>query len=211
MSHQQNWAAYFYPEPYQHVMRNIPGIKDPAALSLFEHRIITRRGYELTKNPELIARTFDAEHLKAIHRYLFQDVYDWAGEYRTVDMSKGVSAFASVQDGPLSIDRYLDYVFATSRATDWASLNHQEFVEVAAAIFAHLNQAHPFREGNGRATRIFMDHLAARSNFRFDYARAGRRGWHQSSMFSGPDRGYFEVHPEELHQLFSIITVPRDS
>ena len=134
MSHQQNWAAYFYPEPYQHVMRNKPGIKDPTALSLYEHRIITRRGYELTKNPELIARTFDAEHLKAIHRYLFQDVYDWAGEYRTVDMSKGVSAFASVQDGHLSIDRYLDYVFATSRATDWASLNHQEFVEVAAAI-----------------------------------------------------------------------------
>ena len=190
MSHQQNWAAYFYPEPYQHVMRNKPGIKDPAALSLYEHRIITRRGYELTKNPELIAHTFDAEHLKAIHRYLFQDVYDWAGEYRTVDMSKGVSAFASVQDGPLSIDRYLDYVFATSRATDWAS---------------------PFREGNGRATRIFMDHVAARSNFRFDYARAGRRGWNQSSMFSGPDRGYFEVHPEELHQLFSIITVPRDA
>ena len=67
MSQKQNWAAYFYPEPYQHVMRNIPGIKDPAALSLFEHRIITRRGYELTKNPKLIARTFDAEHLKAIH------------------------------------------------------------------------------------------------------------------------------------------------
>ena len=128
-----------------------------------------------------------------------------------MDMSKGVSAFASVQRGPLSIDRYLDYVFATSRATDWASLNHQEFVEVAAAIFAHLNQAHPFREGNGRATRIFMDHLAARSNFRFDYARAGRRGWNQSSMFSGPDRGYFEVHPEELHQLFGIITVPCDA
>lgn len=211
MSQQQNWAAYFYPEPHQHVMRNKPGIKDPAALSLYEHRIITRRGYELTKNPELIAHTFDAEHLKAIHRYLFQDVYDWAGEYRTVDMSKGVSAFASVQDGPLSIERYLDYVFATSRATDWASLNHQEFVEVVAAIFAHLNHAHPFREGNGRATRIFMDHVAVRSNFRFDYARAGRRGWNQSSMFSGPDRGYFEVHPEELHQLFGIITVPRDS
>ena len=64
-----------------------------------------------------------------------------------MNMSKGVSAFASVQDGPLSIDRYLDYVFATSRATDWASLNQQEFVEVAAAIFAHLNHAHPFREG----------------------------------------------------------------
>ena len=170
MSHQQNWAAYFYPEPHQHVMRNKPGIKDPAVLSLYEHRIVTRRGYELTKNPELIAHTFDAEHLKAIHRYLFQDVYDWAGEYRTVNMSKGVSAFASVQGGPLSIDRYLDYVFTTSRATDWASLNHQEFVEVAAAIFAHLNQSHPFREGNGRATRIFMDHVAARSNFRFDYA-----------------------------------------
>ncbi len=91
-----------------------------------------------------------------------------------MDMSKGVSAFASVQRG-LSIDRYLDYVFATSRATDWASLNHQEFVEVAAAIFAHLNQAHPFREGNYRATRIFMDHVAARSNFRFDYARATPR------------------------------------
>lgn len=41
MSQQQNWAAYFYPEPYQHVMRNKPGIKDPAALSLYEHRIIT--------------------------------------------------------------------------------------------------------------------------------------------------------------------------
>lgn len=79
MSHQQNWVAYFYPEPHQYVMRNKPGIKDPAALSLYEHRIVTRRGYELTKNPELIAHTFDAEHFKAIHRYLFQDVYDWAG------------------------------------------------------------------------------------------------------------------------------------
>ena len=209
MSQQQNWAAYFYSEPYQHVMRNIPGIKDPAALSLYEHRVITRRGYELAKNPELIQHTFDVEHLNAIHRYLFQGVYDWAGEWRTVNMAKGPSGFANVAGGDLGIDRYLEDAFEKVRSTIWESLNHREFVEAAAAVFAHLNQAHPFREGNGRTSRIFMDHVALLSGFRFDYARAGRRGWNQCSMFSGPDRGYYAVHPEELYELFSLVTVPR--
>ena len=187
------------------------GIRDPQALEQYEYRETRKRGEQLKADPSLIEHTYDADHVRAIHRYLFQDVYEWAGDYRTQNMFKGgrFVPFASVNGG--EIDRYLNTTHHIVTTTDWAQLGRDEFSHAAAAVFANLNQAHPFREGNGRATRIFMDHVAARSNFRFDYARAGRRGWNQSSMFSGPDRGYFEVHPEELHQLFGIITVPCDA
>ena len=53
-------------------------------------------------------RTFDAEHLRAIHRYLFQDVFEWAGHYRSMNMSKNMSSFADVHSG--EVDQYLDDV-----------------------------------------------------------------------------------------------------
>ena len=82
MSNQSEWDSYFFPPPHNDVMRNIPGIDNAIALSLFEYNSTAFFAKKLKRDPGLIAHTYDAEHLKAIHGYLFQEVYDWAGEYR---------------------------------------------------------------------------------------------------------------------------------
>lgn len=69
-----------------------------------------------------------------------------------------MSDFADVESG--EIDRYLNDVHRLVEATDWSELDRRAFGERAATVFAYLNQAHPFREGNGRTSKIFMEHVA---------------------------------------------------
>lgn len=209
MSGQDAWAAYFFPPPDDQVMRNIPGIRNEGELREFEYSMTSARQRMLEENPSLVAHTFDAAHLKGIHKYLFQDVYDWAGEYRTVNMSKMYSVFADVNNK--EVDRYLAEASQKVRSTDWEKLNRVEFVKAASEVFANLNQAHPFREGNGRTSKIFMEHVAALSNFELDYDCVSKEIWNQQSMFSGPDFGHFQVRPEEMYPVFNAIAVPRET
>lgn len=205
----KEWEAYFFPSPHNEVMRNIPEITDPGVLALFEYNSTEYWGNQLKENPQLIPHTYDAEHLKAIHSYLFQDVYDWAGEYRTVNMDKDMTTFADAKNG--GIDHFLNEATLKIQATEWGNLNRREFAEAASEVFANLNYAHCFREGNGRTNRIFMDHVAEMSNFQLDYDRVSTEIWNQRSMFSGPDRGSTELHPEELYQMFEAIATPRET
>lgn len=209
MSGQADWDSYFFPPPHNDVMRNIPGIDNSDVLRMFEYNSTGYFEKKLKKDPGLIAHTYDAEHLKAIHGYLFQEVYDWAGEYRTVNMSKNMTHFADAKNG--GIDHYLNEATRKIQATEWGSLNRREFAEAASEVFANLNYAHCFREGNGRTNRIFMQHVAEMSNFQLDYSRVSTEFWNQRSMFSGPDRGSTELHPEELHQMFEAIATPRET
>ena len=107
------WESYFYPETYnpatgQGTLRNLYGERDAVALSLLEYAYTLSRASNLTYGIADVERTFDAEHLRAIHRYLFQDVFEWAGQYRSVNMSKNISSFADVHSG--EVDQYLDDV-----------------------------------------------------------------------------------------------------
>jgi len=81
---------YVYPET--NVLRNLRDIRDAGQLSRFEAIATTRRAIELEHEP--IRGEFDGRHLQAIHRYLFQDVFEWAGRFRTVDISKSGDPFA---------------------------------------------------------------------------------------------------------------------
>lgn len=209
MSNQSEWDSYFFPPPHNDVMRNIPGIDNAIALSLFEYNSTAFFAKKLRRDPGLIAHTYDAEHLKAIHGYLFQEVYDWAGEYRTVNMGKNMTVFADAKNG--GIDHYLNQATRKIQVTEWGSLNRREFAEAASEVFANLNYAHCFREGNGRTNKIFMQHVAEMSNFQLDYGRVSKEVWNQRSMFSGPDRGSTELHPEELYQVFEAIATPRET
>jgi cell filamentation protein len=76
-----------YVAPETGVLRNIAGLGDSALLEEYEGEMSIMRQIELLEAP--LPASFDFAHLKAIHRYLFQDVYAWAGEPRTVDMAKG--------------------------------------------------------------------------------------------------------------------------
>lgn len=201
------WESYFYPPPDAGTLRNLFDERDPAVLQEREQAESSARYAEAMLGGVKIERTFDAEHLASIHRHLFGDVYEWAGKHRTVPLYKTTPrAFADVTE----IKRYLDDVHRSVRSTPWHALDRREFVEQTAIIFAHVNQAHPFREGNGRTSKLFMVHVAELSAFAFDYTRVTDEVWNNASMYSAPDLNAYEPYPDMLVPVFHAITVNRE-
>jgi cell filamentation protein len=209
----RSWAEYFYPETYDAVtmsgtLRNKLDERDPAVLASKEYSRTTARQRQLMSGEVQLPRTFDADHVRAIHRHLFQDVYDWAGEYRTVTIYKGTPVgFADVSSG--AVDRYLTDVHRLIKAAPWLDLDRDGFGEQAATVFAYLNQAHPFREGNGRTSKVFMEHVAELSSFMLEYDRVDPDMWNEASKWSGPDLFAYEPYPAELVPIFQQMAVHR--
>ncbi|MDR0958922.1 MAG: Fic family protein [Propionibacteriaceae bacterium] len=208
-----SWESYFYPPPHNATMRNVEGYTNPRALRMFEFGAATSRHVWLALDPTVVSHshTFDAAYLRGIHRFLFQDVYPWAGEYRTLNMVKAGSTrgFADVEIG--EVDDQLDEMSLIIHSTAWACLDRFEFATAAAAVFTHLNYAHPFREGNGRASKVFMDHVADMSRFMLDFSRINPWLWNGASALGCPEIGSYEVDPTVLEPVFREATVFRSS
>lgn len=209
MAHRfDTWESYFYPVPDDRTLRNLFDERDPDVLARLESVEAAERQRELMAGEVAITRPYDADHLRTIHQHLFQDVYPWAGEYRTVEIAKGVGrSFAEAKTG--EIDRYLSDVKHLVDETEWPGLDREAFAERAAAVFAYLNQAHPFREGNGRTAKVFMEQVAEQSRFTFDYGRVSPHVWNQASMLSRPDLFAYEPQPASLVPVFAHITIER--
>lgn len=147
------WEAYFYPGT--EVLRNRRGLRDADELADFERHATAVRLAELAA-VELPGR-YDLAHLRAFHGHLFQDVYDWAGELRTVELAKDASPFCRREH----IESYSHGVFARLASEQrLQGLDHKAFVERLAHYLGEVNAIHPFREGNGRAQRAFFSQLA---------------------------------------------------
>ncbi len=208
-----SWEFCFYPETYdprtgQGVMRNLREWRSAEALSSYEYRMTGARQRQLLARPDLVSHTFDADHVRAIHQHLFQDVYEWAGQFRGVNMAKGSGrGFGDVKTG--EIDRYLSDVHRLVESTAWERLDREQFGERTATVFAYLNQAHPFREGNGRTSKVLMEHVAARSRFALDFDRVSPLEWNQASEFTRPDLLAYDPVPDSLVPVFRHIAVER--
>lgn len=127
-------------------LENKLGLTSSADLAREEERISKKKAVELFETgllDTLPAGKFVT--LQAIHKYLFEDVYDFAGEIRTVNMAKGNFRFAPLM--------YLQA--ALENIDKMPQSNFDEIVEK----YVEMNIAHPFREGNGRSTRIWLDHI----------------------------------------------------
>ncbi len=146
-----------YTYPGTTVLRNLLGITDRAALAIAEPDITWGRRQQLATGA--VTGAFDFPHLCAIHHWLFQDVYEWAGRTRTVNISKGTSHFLPAP----SIRTGADYTFSSDAAAALRSgpLSDEEFLRNATELLASVNYIHPFRDGNGRTQRAFLDALAA--------------------------------------------------
>lgn len=205
------WESYFYPETYdadfgQGTLKNLLGERDPRTLREKEYLRVDRRFKEVLSGDASIARTFDAEHVTSIHGYLFQDVYEWAGQYRSVDLIKG-HPFALVGDG--SIGRHLDLVRDLVVGTQWDNFTQPEFAARAAEVFTHLNQAHPFREGNGRVAKAFMHHVADNSHFMLDFDKTTPDIWNDMSAESRLPSIAGDVDPRPMFYVFNEVAVER--
>ena len=112
------------------------------------------RIYELNEKP--LKGNFDFNYLKCIHKYLFQDIYRWAGDIRNCNIAKQdlfcltehIESFGNEVFDKLKKEKYFkDYDFETK-------------LDKLVELFADINALHPFREGNGRSQRIFIESLA---------------------------------------------------
>jgi cell filamentation protein len=201
------WDSYFYAPPDDRTLCNLFDERDPDLLARLEYVETAERHRELFAGEVTMPLTFDAAHVRAIHRHLFQDIYEWAGEFRTLNKLKpgAMRDFADAQSG--EIDRYLVEVHRLVYNTEWSQLDRDGFAAAAADVYAHLNQAHPFREGNGRTSKVFMEHVAQRSSFTLDYALVTPEQWNSASEFSRPDIGQFQVVPDSVLPVFQRIAM----
>ena len=155
------------PDPYCYqgsdVLKNKAGHVDPAALEAFETAMTFARA-----NEPLPAGRFSVAHYRAVHHHLFQDVYDWAGKFRTVRLSKDTSTFCY----PEYIARQMKSLFARLRQERFLKdRTSAVFATGAAHFLAELNAVHPFREGNGRTQLTFLALLADRAGHPLDLER----------------------------------------
>lgn len=154
-----------YCYPGSSVLRNKLGLKDQDQLDQYEAEITALRLVELQEKP--IKGHFDLDHLKKLHFHIFQDVYDWAGEIRTVDISRGASRFAHAQ----YIESAAKTLFAKlKKENELKGLSLDDFSLRAAHYLSEINVLHPFREGNGRAQRAFITQLCRDAGYDLDYS-----------------------------------------
>jgi cell filamentation protein len=170
-------------DPYLHpgtnVLKNLRGLTNLELLDRFEARRTHRRIAELIDTP--VAGRFDVAHLKAIHRYIFQDVYHWAGECRTVNISKGGHLFGVAAFLEAALQQVLQKLAAENYL---AGLDAAGFSGRAAWFLGELNAAHPFREGNGRTQREFIRELGLKAGHYIDWRAATRKEMTGASRLS---------------------------
>jgi cell filamentation protein len=150
---------YSYTDPKTGVLRNLLDCADRDGLVFLENNAAGKRAKELLAKPLPIK---DSSSLFDIHRYLFQDIYRWAGERRTVEISKSGKQFFPTNHFDTALI-FLDNLIADYRLIP-GSDKHAVAAKLAY-ILDTINELHPFREGNGRTQREFVRVLAQEKGY----------------------------------------------
>jgi len=169
---------YLYPGTS--VLKNIPGIRDAEEQRAFEGRATAFRILELQRRP--IVGNFDRTHLQAIHKHIFQDVYEWAGKLRTVEIAKPGSPFFAFERFLVpSLDKLTAQLKAQGQLRGLAA---DDFAIRAGHYLGEVNAIHPFREGNGRTQQEFVRELGLKAGHRIEWAKVSREQMYAASKVS---------------------------
>jgi cell filamentation protein len=196
MSYQYLDPDYTYTDPKTGLLRNLAGIENHELLIAFESLNVARRLEELEQKPIKIKV---AKNLSDVHKYLFQDVYAWAGIIRAVEISKEGKQFFPTHRFDTAF-AYVDTLIAEYRKikqTDIEKLSHK-----LAEILDTVNFLHPFREGNGRTQREFLRTLALEKNFVLNLNPPDNRDVYNLYM-SGTINGDVEQLSKLIFELLS--------
>ncbi|MCI8513836.1 MAG: cell filamentation protein Fic [Lachnospiraceae bacterium] len=188
--------VYCYPDT--DVLINKLHIRDKNRLRDAEKKLVNLRVFDLIERPA--KGGFDFAHLQKIHGYLFQDLYDWAGKIRTVDIAKG-NMFCRVP----FIQTQADNIFRKLKAEHYLKgLSQEEFPAKLAWYFSEINALHPFREGNGRSQREFIRELALYHNYKILFSRTEEEELLKASIDS------FLCRYKKMEQVFRKCLVKPD-
>lgn len=185
-----------YVYPGTNVLRNALGIRDDGELERVESQLTRIRAARLMATP--LPGSYDLAHLQAFHRVLFDGLYDWAGQLRTVPIAR-----AQMFCLPEYIEGYAADVFGRlAREQHLVALGRARFVDRLAAYLGDVNALHPFRDGNGRAQRACFAQLAGDAGYRLHWSRVDRE--RNGEAFIAAMRG--DERP--LRELLDEITTP---
>ena len=167
---------YCYPNSY--VLKNKLNIDSAESLAIAEREITATRIAGIMDTP--VRGKLDFKHLRDIHSAIFCDVYAWAGKPRTVDISKGnqfclsrhIETFAENVFSQLKNDRFLFDKTA------------EEMPERLTYYLSEINALHPFREGNGRTQRVFIEYLAQCAGYDVDFSQVDGKEMIEASALS---------------------------
>lgn len=186
--------TYCYPD--SNVLINKLDIKNLLTLVFAERELTSLRVYELEINP--VKGNFDLRHLQEIHKYIFQDLYDWAGQIRTVNIAKD-NVFClshNIEQQSKELFKKLQgekYLIDTPR---------NRIGERFGYYFGEVNKIHPFREGNGRSQREFIKCLGLVAGYDMDFSKVN-----SSQMINYCDDA-FHGNYKGLVSMFSQIISP---
>ncbi len=142
------------------VLINKLDIKDYKELSKYEAKITAAKSLGLRIKG--ITGDFDKKHYISIHKYLFEDIYSFAGKFREENISKGEFRFASFEYIEPELDKLLEQL-KTEKILE--GLNKSDLSKKIAYYLSELNVLHPFREGNGRTNREFIRQIALKNGY----------------------------------------------
>jgi protein involved in cell division len=205
MAKYYEWEDYYIPGT--EVLQNRFNETDPAVLRRLEEAKVRGRMILLQHNP--VKGHFDFAHMKAIHKFLFQDVYEWAGEERTAPsfgephMNKEGHRYFPAGE-PMKVQ--LDKLYRNLRERDkyLVGLPQDEFVEKYAELWNEINAVHAFREGNTRSQFVFFRQLAEQAGYELDADAFAEgkplRDEFVKARFEGQDTGYSDCLAEVLNK-----------
>ena len=111
---------------------------------------------------------YNLQYLQAIHTQLFGDLYEWSGQLRQIDISKGDTRFCTFSRIEIETNKLLN---SLQQQNYFQDLESKYFIPKLADLYCELNVIHPFREGNGRTQRIFFEHLIAYCGYGIDWSK----------------------------------------
>lgn len=193
-SYSYEWdREYCYPN--SNVLINKLNIQDADALHTAEREITSLRLAAAKMQP--IKGKFDMRHLQGIHAYLFGDIYNWAGKLRHVNIAKG-NQFCLA----MNLDIYGYNLFKKLEQEHYLIDAGENVPHRLAYYLSEINVLHPFREGNGRTQRLFIEYLAAVAGFRVDFSQTSAEEMIIASANS------FCCDYESINRMFERITTP---
>lgn len=167
---------FTYIDPKTGLLRNLQDITDPEVLLFVESGAVTKRLQELFEEP---IRIKGIDTLFEIHRYLFQDIYVWAGKKRKVEISKDGKQFFPTSHFDNAF-RYIDQLIVEFK--EIPNDNKKLLAEKLAEILDAVNYLHPFREGNGRTQREFLRLLASEKGLTLNLNPPDSKGVYEQYM-----------------------------
>ena len=186
-----------YCYPNSNVLINLLDIRDSALLSEAEAEFTAER-FRTYKAPELSIADFTLQHLKHLHHHLFQDIYDWAGKIRDVDISKGSTRFCTWS----RIEPEASKLFKIIPTLEYEK-TEREFIAKLADLFCEINLLHPFRDGNGRVQRFFFEEMLFTLGYDVSWPRIPQQEWIDANI-AGVN---LDLSP--LEAIFSLAISPK--